>query len=140
AVAADEAIASLETDKVSVEVPSPAAGTFTEALVNEGDTVEVGAIIARIGDAGAAAASPANEAADATTNPAGAGENPQLKGSEHAPEPKKADGTPAPATEEARAASDDDHIVTLSPAVRRAVLEHHLDPSKIKGTGRDGRL
>src|SRR5215210_6366062 len=56
AVAADEAIASLETDKVSVEVPSPVAGTMTEQLVAEGDTVEVGAIIARIGEAGAAAA------------------------------------------------------------------------------------
>src|SRR5512134_2302097 len=73
-VAADEPIASLETDKVTVEVPSPAAGTLTETLVNEGDTVEVGAIIARIGEGSAVAASPAKEAADATTNPAGAGE------------------------------------------------------------------
>ena len=54
AVAADEAIASLETDKVSVEVPSPVAGTLSEQLVQEGETVEVGAIIARIGEAGAA--------------------------------------------------------------------------------------
>ena len=138
-VAADEPIASLETDKVTVEVPSPAAGTLTETLVNEGDTVEVGAIIARIGEGGAGAASPAKDAADATTNQAGAGENPQLKGSEHAPEPAKTDASPAPAAEEAPAA-DDDHIVTLSPAVRRAVLEHHVDPSKIKGTGKDGRL
>jgi 2-oxoglutarate dehydrogenase E2 component (dihydrolipoamide succinyltransferase) len=135
-VAADEPIASLETDKVTVDVPAPAAGTLTETLVNEGDTVEVGAIIARIGEGGAAVATPAKEAADATTNPAGAGETPQLKGTEHAPEaPKTATEAEAPA-----AAADDDHIVTLSPAVRRAVLEHHLDPSKIKGTGRDGRL
>ncbi len=56
AVAADEPIASLETDKVSVEVPSPVAGTLTEQLFQEGDTVEVGAVIARIGEAGAAAA------------------------------------------------------------------------------------
>ena len=48
AVAADEAIASLETDKVSVEVPSPVAGVLTEQLVKEGDTVAVGAGIARI--------------------------------------------------------------------------------------------
>ncbi|MFL6738750.1 MAG: biotin/lipoyl-containing protein, partial [Sphingomicrobium sp.] len=54
-VAADEPIASLETDKVSVEVPSPVAGTMTEQLFQEGDTVEVGAIIARIGESGAAA-------------------------------------------------------------------------------------
>ena len=49
AVAADEPIATLETDKVSVDVPSPVAGTFGEALVAEGDTVAVGALIARIG-------------------------------------------------------------------------------------------
>ena len=51
-VAADEPIASLETDKVSVEVPSPIAGTLAEQLFQEGDTVEVGAVIARIGKLG----------------------------------------------------------------------------------------
>ena len=50
AVAADEPIASLETDKVSVEVPSPVAGVLTEQLVQEGDEVAVGAVIARIDD------------------------------------------------------------------------------------------
>src|SRR6187551_641641 len=82
AVAADEAIASLETDKVSVEVPSPVAGVLTEQLAREGDTVAVGAVIARIGE-GAAAAAPAQAAADATTNPAGAGETPALRGDDH---------------------------------------------------------
>src|SRR5215211_4852212 len=74
-VAADEPIASLETDKVTVEVPSPVAGVLADQLVKEGDTVAVGALIARI-DEGAAAGSPATEAGDATTNPAGAGETP----------------------------------------------------------------
>jgi len=129
AVAADEAIASLETDKVSVEVPSPVAGVLTEQLAREGDTVAVGAVIARIGE-GAAAAAPAQAAADATTNPAGAGETPALRGDDHAP-----DAVPAPT-----AAEDDDHVTTLSPAVRRAVLELHVDPTRIKGTGKDGRL
>ena len=130
AVAADEPIATLETDKVSVDVPSPSAGVLSETLVKEGDTVAVGAVIARIDEkatGGAAAASPDKETAEATTNPAGAGENPQLRGSEHAPEPAEPD-------------AGDDHVTTLSPAVRRAVLEHHVDPSKIKGTGKDGRL
>lgn len=131
AVAADEPIATLETDKVSVDVPSPTAGVLAETLVNEGDTVEVGATIARIDESATApapapAAAPAAEAAAATTNPAGAGENPQLRGSEHAPEPT--------------GNGDGDQITTLSPAVRRAVLEHHVDPSKIRGTGKDGRL
>src|SRR5918993_2818602 len=69
-VAADEAIATLETDKVSVDVPSPLAGVLTEALVNEGDTVAVGAVIARIdanGQSAAPQSTPAEEAADATT-------------------------------------------------------------------------
>src|SRR4029079_18052117 len=88
-VAADEAIASLETDKVTVDVPAPAAGVLTEQLVKEGDTVAVGALIARIGDAGAAAvtSAPAQAAADATTNPPGAGETPALREEERAPEP-----------------------------------------------------
>jgi 2-oxoglutarate dehydrogenase E2 component (dihydrolipoamide succinyltransferase) len=135
AVAADEPIATLETDKVSVDVPSPTAGVLAETLVNEGDTVEVGATIARIDENASAsvaapAAAPAAEAAATTTNPAGAGENPQLRGSEHAPEP----------TGNGNGNGDGDHVTTLSPAVRRAVLEHHVDPSKIRGTGKDGRL
>jgi len=129
AVAADEPIASLETDKVSVEVPSPVAGVLSEQLVKEGDTVAVGAAIARIDEGGTASAAPAQAAAEATTNPTGAGENPGLRGT---------DAAPAPAPAEAPA--DDDHITTLSPAVRRAVLEHHVDPTKIKGSGKDGRL
>src|SRR5690242_20887768 len=87
-VVQDEAIASLETDKVTVDVPSPAAGVLTEQLVKEGDTVAVGALIARIGDAGAAVTSaPAQAAAEATTNPPGAGETPALRDEERAPEP-----------------------------------------------------
>jgi 2-oxoglutarate dehydrogenase E2 component (dihydrolipoamide succinyltransferase) len=122
AVAEDEPIASLETDKVSVEVPSPVAGVLAEQLVKEGDTVAVGAVIARV-DQGAAAGAPA-PAATATTNPAGAGETPALRSDALAPN--------APAEEE--------QVQTLSPAVRRAVLEYHVDPTSIRGTGKDGRL
>ena len=67
AVAQDEAIASLETDKVSVEVPSPVAGVMGEQKVAAGDTVAVGAVIASIEEGGAAAsATPAEQAADET--------------------------------------------------------------------------
>jgi len=126
AVAADEPIANLETDKVSVEVPSPVAGVLTEQLVQEGDNVAVGAVIARIDEsATVSAAAPAEAAAAATTNPAGPAETPLPREDEHAPVAE---------------AQHDDHITTLSPAVRRAVLEYHVDPSKIRGTGKDGRL
>src|SRR5688572_24206186 len=95
-VAADEPIASLETDKVSVEVPAPVAGTLTEQLVKEGDTVAVGATIARIGEAAEAAAAPAKAAADAATNPAGPAETPLPREDEHAPDPASAPADAAP--------------------------------------------
>ena len=136
AVAADEPIASLETDKVSVEVPSPVAGVLTEQLVGEGDKVAVGAVIARIDQnatAGAPpAAKPGSGGSGSTTNPAGAGETPALRGDAELNRvaPPNADGPPR----------DEDQITTLSPAVRRAVLEYHVDPTSIRGTGKDGRL
>src|SRR3954466_3118637 len=102
-VAEDEAIATLETDKVSVDVPSPVAGVLTEQLVREGDNVAVGAVIARI-DQNATASAPAPPPAAApATNPAGAGETPALRGDEAAPVAE---------------AEHDDQITTLSPAVR----------------------
>jgi 2-oxoglutarate dehydrogenase E2 component (dihydrolipoamide succinyltransferase) len=139
AVKADEPIATLETDKVSVDVPSPVAGVLTEQLVEEGDNVAVGAVLARIDEgatAAAAAAPPPPAVAGAestTTNPAGAGENPQLRGTPHAPEP-------IPGEDGGETSVSDEQIMTMSPAVRRAVLEYHVDPTRIKGSGKDGRL
>src|SRR5690349_7658418 len=86
AVSADEPIASIETDKVSVEVPAPVAGVLKEQLVKAGDTVAVGADIAVI-DAGAsasatqpqAASEPAKQAVENAPEPAGAGENAALR-------------------------------------------------------------
>ncbi|WCT74077.1 2-oxoglutarate dehydrogenase complex dihydrolipoyllysine-residue succinyltransferase [Sphingomonas naphthae] len=125
-VKADEPIASLETDKVAVEVPSPVAGVIGELVAAEGDTVNVGAVIARITEGGAAAAS-ATPAAENKTEVA--------KAEKAAPaEPAAAPSGDAPSGEESGSEQ------TLSPSVRRAVLEAGLDPSKIKGTGKDGRL
>jgi len=120
AVAVDEPIASLETDKVAVEVPSPVAGVIAELIAKEGDTVNVGAVLATV-EAGAA---PAAKAAAA------------------APAPAKAEAAPAasPAPAATPASEPDAGSITLSPAVRRLVLEHGLDPSRITGTGKDGRL
>lgn len=112
AVALDEPIASLETDKVAVEVPSPVAGVMGQHLAKVGDNVSVGAVIATVEAGGAAAAAPAAAA----------------------PAPAPA---PAPAAAAAAPAGD---AAVLSPAVRRAVLEHGVDPTAIKGTGKDGRL
>jgi len=111
AVAADEPIASLETDKVAVEVTAPVAGVMGAHVVSEGATVNVGAVIGSIeGGAGAPAA------------------------------PAAASVSAAPAAAAPSVASDEAGDLTLSPSVRRLVLEHGLDPTKIKGTGKDGRL
>ncbi len=114
-VKADEPIASLETDKVAIEVPAPVAGVMGAHLAQPGDTVNVGATIAMIEAGGAAAAAPVAKAAAAS--------------------PAPAQQAPAPT-----AAAGEEPVMTLSPAVRRLVLEHGLDPSSIKGNGKDGRL
>jgi 2-oxoglutarate dehydrogenase E2 component (dihydrolipoamide succinyltransferase) len=114
-VEADEPVASLETDKVSVEVPAPAAGVMGAHAVAVGDTVNVGAMIGTIEAGDGAAAAPKTEAPAAAAAPA-----------QQAP----AASAPEPAAEAA----------ALSPSVRRAVLEHGVDPSTIQGTGKDGRI
>ena len=115
AVALDEPIASLETDKVAVEVTATVAGVMGQFLAKVGDNVAVGAVIATIEDgvpaAGAEPIAPRTEA----------------------PQPPASD-TLAPKDAPGEGAS------TLSPAVRRAVLEHGIDPASIKGSGKDGRL
>ncbi|QZD86081.1 2-oxoglutarate dehydrogenase complex dihydrolipoyllysine-residue succinyltransferase [Qipengyuania psychrotolerans] len=118
AVAVDEPIVSLETDKVAVEAPSPVAGVITEFKVAVGDTVEVGAVLAVIEEGGAPAAKGEEAGRAAEQREEGKDERAEA---------------PAPA-------ASSDASQTLSPAVRRAVLEHGVDPSTIKGSGRDGRL
>jgi 2-oxoglutarate dehydrogenase E2 component (dihydrolipoamide succinyltransferase) len=115
AVALDEPIASLETDKVAIEVPSPVAGVMGAQMVAEGDTVNVGAVIAAV-EAGSGAPLVTPVAPLATQAAA-------------APQPVAVTAAPA-----------DVGDVTLSPAVRRLVLELGIDPTKIKGSGKDGRL
>ncbi|MHA6333228.1 2-oxoglutarate dehydrogenase complex dihydrolipoyllysine-residue succinyltransferase [Qipengyuania sp. CAU 1752] len=118
AVAVDEPIVSLETDKVAVEVPSPVAGVIQELRAEVGDTVEVGAVLATV-EEGAAPAAKGEEAGRAAEQ--------REEGQE-----KRESADEAPVA--------DDGTLTMSPAVRRAVLEHGVDPTTIKGSGKDGRL
>ena len=110
AVEADEPLVELETDKVTLEVNAPAAGVLAEIVAGEGAEVEVGAILGRIDETGAAVAVAASSEAPAAAA---------------APEPEP---EPEPAS------------APLSPAVRKLVAEHDLDPGEIEGTGKDGRL
>ena len=112
AVAADEMLCELETDKVTVEVPAPAAGTLGEIVAPEGSTVGVAALLATI-----------NEGASA------------------APAPKAAEPAPAPAPALAQApapavAKD----VENAPSAVKIMAEKGIDPATVQGTGRDGRV
>ena len=122
AVAADEPIVSLETDKVAVEVPSPVAGVMGAQLFAVGDTVAVGARIAIIEAAGAASA------AAPVAKPAAA----PVAAPVAAPAPVAV--TAAPAT------SVSAPLEAMGPAVRTLVDTYNLDPASIAATGKDGRL
>ena len=125
AVQADEPIVELETDKVTLEVPSPVAGVLEDIVAAEGSTVGVDALLAVVAEGKAAAAQPASAPAKDASTPAPA-----------APA-TPAPATPAPAAPSAPATGA---AMTLSPAVRKLVEEHQLNPAAIRATGKDGRL
>jgi 2-oxoglutarate dehydrogenase E2 component (dihydrolipoamide succinyltransferase) len=120
-VKADEALAELETDKVTQELYAPAAGTLGEITAPAGTVVAIGAVIGQIVDGAGATAAPAKPAPAAAPKAA--------------PAPQPAAPAPAAPAQAAKPAAE-----TLSPAVRKIVAEHNLDPSSIAGTGKDGRL
>jgi len=150
-VAVDEVLFEVSTDKVDSEVPSPLAGVLTEILVPEGDTVDVGTVLAVIGDAaGAPAVAPA-PAPPADVAPPAPTPAPAPPTPDPAPVAEAAPAPPAPvqpaaaapvaeqAQEPAPAPSSDDSRL-LSPVVRRLIRENSLDPSTITGTGVGGRI
>jgi 2-oxoglutarate dehydrogenase E2 component (dihydrolipoamide succinyltransferase) len=137
-VALDEPLVEVSTDKVDSEVPSPVAGVVSEILVQEGDTVDVGTLLARIGDAGSAPAPAPAPAAE----PAPAPEPEPAPAPAAAPAPAPAAPAPEPAPVPAAAASSSNggDSRLLSPVVRRLISENGLDPSTIEGTGAGGRI
>jgi pyruvate/2-oxoglutarate dehydrogenase complex dihydrolipoamide acyltransferase (E2) component len=163
-VAEDEPLFEVSTDKVDSEVPSPVTGVLSEILVPEGETVDVGAVLARIGDApareadGGAPATEADGGAPATEAPAEEAEapaeseppaGPEAPAEPEAPaqaEPESVPGVesvaeqpaaaPAPTTQGAPASNGR----LLSPVVRRLISENNLDPAAIVGTGPGGRI
>lgn len=114
AVKADEPVVELETDKVSVAVPSPESGVLSEIKIQEGTTVKVGAIL---GSIGAGSASEKKEPVKTL--------EPVVK-------------TPEPTRPKLEVVQDKKEI--LSPAVKRIVEEKRIDISTISGSGRDGRI
>ncbi|MEM9725892.1 MAG: 2-oxoglutarate dehydrogenase complex dihydrolipoyllysine-residue succinyltransferase [Pseudomonadota bacterium] len=116
AVSVDEMLCELETDKVSVEVPSPAAGVLSEIVAQEGDTVEVNALLAMVAEGAAAAAAAPAAAAPAPAAPA--------------PAPS------APLSNGGGARAD----VAAAPSAVNMMAEKGLTRDQVQGTGRDGRV
>jgi 2-oxoglutarate dehydrogenase E2 component (dihydrolipoamide succinyltransferase) len=125
AVAVDEPLVELETDKVTIEVPAPAAGMLAEITAKNGETVAVGALLGQIKD-GAGAAAPAKPAPAAAKAPAAAAAPPAAAAAPAAAAPAAAkavpSGMPAP------------------PSVRKLAAESGLDASTVPGSGKDGRV
>lgn len=122
AVKVDEPLVELETDKVTIEVPAPAAGTLSEIVAKDGETVAVGALLGQIKD-GASAGSSAAAAAPAAAKPADA--------------PKPAAAAPAAAPAPAKTVAAD---APQAPSVRKLGAESGVDPSTVPGSGKDGRV
>jgi 2-oxoglutarate dehydrogenase E2 component (dihydrolipoamide succinyltransferase) len=132
-VALDEPLFEISTDKVDTEIPSPAAGVLSEVLVQEGQTIQVNAVVARISD-GAAAAAPAPKVAEA---PVPAAAPPPVAATPAPAAPVAAPATPAAAPVAAPIAAA---AGPLSPLVRRMARENNIDLSQITGTGAGGRI
>ena len=127
----DEPLLEISTDKVDAEIPSPAAGTLSEVLVKEGQTVAVNSVVARIAG-GDEAAAPAPKA---EPKPARAPE----------PEPPKAAAAPPPKPEpqkepEKVASLEERRRTKSSPLVRKIAAENNVDISRIEGSGVSGRV
>jgi len=137
-VAVDEPLVELETDKVTVEVNSPVAGAMASIVAVDGTDVEVGALLATIEEGAAGTAAPEAPPAEAKTEPAAA-----APAEKPAPAPTPASTTPAaapPAPPAPPAPAAGGSHVNLSPAVRKMVVEHNLDPAVIPATGPGKRL
>ncbi len=138
AVARDEPLFEVSTDKVDSEMPSPAAGVLVEILAGEGDTVETGSRVAVIdekavaGSAGAATPSPAPEAPTAVTAPATA------PASVTAPSPSPV--APVASSTNGSASDQGQSGVVVSPVVRRILNDGGVEPSTIQGSGLGGAI
>jgi pyruvate dehydrogenase E2 component (dihydrolipoamide acetyltransferase) len=124
----DEPIFEISTDKVDTEIPSPSAGVLSEVLVDEGKTVSVNTVVARIDEKGEAkAAAPPKPAAAAPPPPS----IPPSPAPPVLPSPAPAPVAPEPSEED---------LGPLSPLVRKMAREYNLDLRRIKGTGAGGRI
>jgi 2-oxoisovalerate dehydrogenase E2 component (dihydrolipoyl transacylase) len=124
----DEPLVEVVTDKVNAEIPSPFEGKLVKITAAQGETVQVGAVLAQIEVADAASAGAQATKPQAAAAPAVA-----------APPTQEASEAPAPAPEVTTAGGGDGRA-RLSPAVRKLAAEHGLDPATLRGSGLGGRV
>src|SRR5688500_9505735 len=134
----DEPLLEISTDKVDTEVPSPGEGVVAQILVQEGETVEVGTVLAVIAPEGdAPAAAPEAPPEPATQDAADASEAAANETAQPtAPTPPPAPAAPAPAA----APASGNGRTFVSPVVARIASEHGVDPTAVQGTGTGGRV
>ena len=151
-VEVDEPLLEVSTDKVDTEIPSPVAGTLVEILADEDDTIDVGAVIARIGDDNAKPAASAKkeepkaepkeeapkEEAPAEEPAADEEEPKKEEPKEEAPksEPKKEEAAPKASAK----VNSGDNIPYVTPLVRKLADKHGIDLNTVEGTGVGGRI
>ncbi len=146
-IARDEALLEISTDKVDTEVPSPGEGVVAKIMVQEGETVEVGAVLAVIAPAGSEVATPTETppepatqaAADASEAAASETAEPTAPTPPPAEAPAKA-ATPPQATPTPAASGSDNGRTFVSPVVARIAAEHGVDVGRVQGTGNAGRV
>ena len=131
----DEPLFEISTDKVDTEIPSPAAGTLAEVLVEEGKTVGINTVVGRIDDGGGNGARP-GAAKPAATPPAAAPAKPQAP----AAPPRQAAPLAAETAEPAEPVVSAEPAGPLSPLVRKMARENNIDLGRLKGTGAGGRI
>ncbi|MGJ4111798.1 2-oxoglutarate dehydrogenase, E2 component, dihydrolipoamide succinyltransferase [Corynebacterium macclintockiae] len=147
-VEVDEPLLEVSTDKVDTEIPSPVAGTLVEILANEDDTVDVGAVIARIGDENAAASGSKSDDSD-DSNKADE-KKAEPKEEEKKAEAKQAEAKAETKTDEKKAEPSkpaakqsepaEGNLPYVTPLVRKLAEKHGVDLSTVEGTGVGGRI
>jgi 2-oxoglutarate dehydrogenase E2 component (dihydrolipoamide succinyltransferase) len=144
----DEPIFEISTDKVDAEIPAPSAGTLAEILVQEGETVAVQTVVARLETekgalVGAAAGAPSSKGSDASsTAPPSGGSPPKTEsGEKSAPPANRSAPPPTVPTPSSNGASFEERVRTRSsPVVRKIAAEHGVDITSLQGSGIAGRV
>jgi len=133
AVVADEPVVELETDKVTIEVPAPAAGVLSEIAAKDGETVAVGALLGQIKEGAGAAAAKSAPAATGRPDQKSSTTTP-INAADEEPKPR------VPPKADAEPTSKGAPEATLAPSVRKLAAESGMDVSAVPGSGKDGRI